>query len=116
MLIAIPPLNRDFMTILALGSRLGLIFAMLSVIRCADIIDNAAADSENDSFFNLWANSQSLMAVKFAIRSAHPAAKSLNGDCARISESAMTAIGECAVADIEVLGFLIDAIGDTIPS
>ena len=68
--------------------------AILSVIRWADIIDNAAADSLNDSFLSLCANSQSLIAVKLAIKSAQPAAKSLNGDCAKISESAMTAIGE----------------------
>ena len=41
MLMAIPPLNNDFMTIRALGSRLGLILEILSVIKCADIIDNA---------------------------------------------------------------------------
>ena len=79
-------------------------------------MDNAAADSLIGSCFSLWANSQSLIAVKFEIKSAQPAANNLNGDCASISVSAMTAIGDCALADVEVLGFLIEAKGDTIPS
>jgi hypothetical protein len=84
-------------------------FAILSVIKWADIIDKAAADSLNDSFLSLCANSQSLIAVKFEIKSAQPAASNLKGDCASISESAITAIGEWAVTDMDVLGFFIDA-------
>ena len=100
----------------ALASKLGLMLLTLSVIRWADIIERDAADSLNCAFFNLWANFQSLIAVKFEIKSAQPADNSLNGDWAMISVSAITAIGECAFADVDVLGFLIEAKGDTIPS
>ena len=54
--------------------------------------------------------------MKFEIKSAHPADNNLKGEFAIILLSAITAIGAWALADVEVLGFFIEAKGDTIPS
>ena len=95
-LIAIPLLNNDFITNLALSSRPGLILLKLLVINFADIMDNEAADSLYSSYLSLCASCQSLTAVKFEIKSAQPADNRRKGECAIMLLSPIRAIGALA--------------------
>ena len=62
-------------------------------------IANLAAYSIYFSFFSLWANFQSSIAVIFANRSEHPLIINLSGALFIICKSAIIAIGDFALAE-----------------
>ena len=104
------------MAIQVLSSTSGLMRLALSMIVDAEWSASAYADDENDSFLSLCAYSQSLIAVRLDMTSAHPDAKVLNGAFDMIDVSASTAFGVAAFMDLGPMSAFKDALSDAIPS